>query len=117
MIEIVAVFVAPVFLDAGRLRVWAKTQAQSLFVLLTDDPSEGNTILLRDLRCAGVVSAIVRTPGTQRSPAEREVARHRRDDYMAAAASKIVIFDACERWADRWPARDRTFIADRTGPT
>lgn len=115
MLEVVAVFVAPVYLDAGRLRIWAKTQARSLFVLLTDDPSEGNTILLRDLRCADVVTATVRTPGTQRAPAEREAAKLMRDDYMVAASARLVIFDTCAEWEARYPSKARLFIPDRSG--
>lgn len=89
----VAVFVELAWTDQARLRLWAKQQnADTAFVLLTDEPSDGNTVLARQLRCSGVVAAIVRIPGVMRSVAELERARCLRDLSMLEVSDSIVMF-------------------------
>ena len=95
MQPVVAVFVSPDFLDMGRLRVWARevrSQAPGTVALLTDDPSEANTVLARQLRCEGVVHGIVRTPTTLRSREQLETARRDRDTAMIELADAVVTF-------------------------
>lgn len=87
----VAVFVAPSYLDQARLRLWAKTVETEL-VLLTDDPTDANAVIARQLRCSGVSSAVVRVTGTLRSTLAIELARERRDHLMARLADKVIDF-------------------------
>lgn len=92
--SIVAVFIAPEWHDQAKLRRWAKSLEDSSteLVLMTDDASDGNAVLSRQLRCSGVVSAFVRVPGMMRSAAELQRARAKRDDAMASVATVIVDF-------------------------
>jgi hypothetical protein len=93
MAEVIAVFVASDWLDQPRLKVWAKKVPKDAVVLLTDDPSDGNTVLARQLRaCEELVIAVVRTPGTRRSPQSALDAWVKRDATMIAIADRIVVF-------------------------
>jgi hypothetical protein len=104
--SIVAVFIAPTWHDQARLRRWAKSlDGTEAFVLLTDEPSEGNTVLLRQARCSGVIAAVVRVPGLMRSPQELQWARSRRDEMMARVAGSIVDFGDVVGGQSRFPGK------------
>lgn len=89
---VAAVFVSPGFLDMGRLRVWARQTLHENVVLITDDPTDANSVLGRALRCEGVVHAVFRTPTTLRSAADLIAARRARDMAMIGIASHVVLF-------------------------
>lgn len=93
VIETISLFVAEDWLDHTQLRQWVKqTLSQMAFVLITDDFSTANAVLLRELRCSGIVVGVVRTPGSQQSALELASARFRRDSYMAAHSKHIFDF-------------------------
>lgn len=95
MQPVVAVFVSPDFVDMGRLRVWARqlhSHDARTVVLLTDDPTDANSVLGRQLRCEHVVHAVVRTATTLRGLNELEQARRDRDAAMIAIATEVVLF-------------------------
>jgi hypothetical protein len=114
---VIAVFAAAAWTDQARLRLWAKTvgaavvasQELQTVVLLTDDPSEANNVLARQLRCSNVVCAIVRTPGTMRSTIELGRARLRRDLAMAQLADAIFDFGEMSGGRRRFPDK-QTFV-------
>lgn len=87
----IAVFVSPAWRDQAALRLWAKLLADPAstgnvkveLVLITDEASDGNSILARQLRCSGVVCAVVRLPTVLRSQQQLDEARSTRDTIMA----------------------------------
>lgn len=87
-----AVFVAASWLSQAQLRDWVKSLADGTVVLLTDDLSDGNMVLLRQLKCSEVVVLVARTPGMMRSVQAIETAKRRRDEAMAAVADSVVDF-------------------------
>jgi hypothetical protein len=114
---VIAAFVAPSWTDQARLRVWVKTigaasaasQELQPLVLLTDDPSDGNNVLARQLRCSNVVCAIVRMPGTMKSTIELAKARLQRDLAMARLADVVFDFGVMSGGCRRFPDKE-TFV-------
>jgi hypothetical protein len=108
--KIVAVFVAPTWTDQARLRLWAKTLEAVDMVLLTDDLSDGNVVIARQLKCSEIICALVRTPGVMRSLPALEGARRARDAKMALLASTIYDFGELPGGSERFVCR-RTIVA------
>lgn len=90
--EVFAVFVAKDWLDTDKLRLWVKRLPHGVFVLLTDENTESNVVLIRQLRCDCITYALVATPGRLRSRANYEAAIIARDEVMAAVAKHVVDF-------------------------
>lgn len=118
--RIVAVFVAPEWIDQARLRTWAKLVGDSRtstgeriisMVLLTDDMTDGNSTLSRQFRCSDVVNAVVRVAGMLRSHQSLAAARADRDLVMAQVADVVVDFGHIEGGCDRFPGRRTTVLA------
>ena len=101
--RVIAAFASETWSDQARLRVWAKLfEGQSeLCVLLTEESTDANVVLARQLRCSGVAVALMRAGGTLRSPPELRAARARRDVLAMRMADEIVVFSAAEE-ADQW---------------
>ena len=93
MSQVVAVFADPTWVDQAKLRLWAKTRTEGTVVLLTDDVTDANTVLARQLRCSGIVCMVARTPGTMRSEEEMRKSRAVRDRAMLELATEVVRFD------------------------
>lgn len=88
----VAAFVSPLWKDQSALRLWAKllgAKVATEIVLITDDASEGNVVLARQLRCSGIVCAVVRLPTVLRSQEALDKARHQRDSAMAMVVDAV----------------------------
>lgn len=92
----IAAFVSPAWSDQSALRLWAKLlgsvseEYENLrIVLITDDASEGNAVLARQLRCSRIVCAVVRLPTVLRSQEALDKARHQRDSAMAMVADVV----------------------------
>lgn len=113
-------FAAAAWTDQARLRLWAKTvgaaavasQQLQTVVLLTDDPSEANNVLARQLRCSNVVCGIVRTPGTMRSTSELGRARLQRDLAIAQLADVIFDFGEMSGGSRRFPDKETLVILE-----
>lgn len=103
-----AVFVSPLWKDQAAIRLWAKLLGGSRsgtsrvdktaptirgiqveLVMITDDVSEGNAVLARQLRCSGIVCAVARLPTVLRSQSELDEARKQRDSTMAVVADAV----------------------------
>jgi hypothetical protein len=103
---VVSVFIALDWSDQASLRMWAKTMMLSEFlVLLTDEVTDGNAVLGRQLRCSGVVSASVRLPGLMRSELALEKARRLRDQTMARISDTIFDFGNVQGGLDRFAGK------------
>lgn len=101
--RVVAVFVSEAWLDQARLRLWAKQQASAgPCILLTDDVTDANTVLARQLKCSGVVVAIMRGAGTLRSAEELVRSRVKRDATMMAVSDETVVFLGPDDDAEWW---------------
>lgn len=95
--DTVAVFAAVDYTDYGRIRVWAAQQSQKqMLVLVTDDPSEQNAVLVRQLRCYEVAYAVVHMSAVVRSLADMQTAQARRNRVMLEMASQVVTFGGFE---------------------
>lgn len=116
---VVAAFVALDWSDQGYLRLWAKTLRERsikwngpvTMVLLTDDVTDGNAVLTRQLRCSGIVSAAVRVPSTMRSQLELDRARLERDLTMANLADVVFDFGNVAGGTWRFPGKDTIVIS------
>jgi hypothetical protein len=111
--EIAAVFISPTWFDNVQLRLWVKLSMPGFFVLLTEDAIEGNSVLARELRCSGIVSAIVRLPTNLRSQAEQQRARLLRDESMAAVATLIFDFGNMPGGQERFAGKRTTLFMPR----
>ena len=97
---VTAVFASALWVDQSRLRIWAK-QTKAALVLLTDDATDANVVLARQLRCSAVVAATVRVAGTLRSVQALTQGRAQRDEVMLQVSDEIVVFaqmDEVQRW-------------------
>jgi hypothetical protein len=111
--ERIAVFVSPGWTDDMRLRVWAKSLRPDVIVLLTDDPSEGNVVLMRQLKCSDTVCLIARIPGTMRSIRAVVDGKRRRDETMVSLATRVVDFGDLPGGSERFVGRQTLVILER----
>ena len=115
MFETIAVFVAEDWFDIEPLRMWVKLQPKTALVLLTDDVTDANAALTRQMRCDGIVSAMIRTPSARRAPAEYAAAKVKRDQYMAAVATSVVDFGNVAGGPNRFAGKVAAVIKRPTG--
>lgn len=112
MNSVLAVFIAPGWSYQAIVRLWVKQlRQQPKMVLVTDDVTEGNTTLLRQLKCSSIVGAVVRMPGVMRSEAELERARLQRDAAMADLASIIYDFGDVPGGPNRFAGKQTVIVS------
>lgn len=101
-VQVVAVWVTTGWTDVARLRLWAKQVPTSFCILLTDDVTEANTVLARQLKCSDVTVGLIRLPGALRSADALWKARVRRDEVMVSLADEVVVFGSDPRDVETW---------------
>lgn len=106
--SLVGVFIADGFLDRELIQAYAKRVQDSTVILLTDDPSEGNSVMMRSLRCKRVVYGIIRCPGTFRSMDEFREAQKYRDACLAEMSDVIVDFGELPGGSSRFGGKQAT---------
>jgi hypothetical protein len=113
MAEVAAVFIAQGWSDQTFMRMWVKMLVKKpTMVLATDDVTDGNSVLLRQLRCSGIVAAVVRIPGVMRSAVELARARLQRDSAMAELATVIYDFGEMPGGVERFAGK-QTIVVER----
>lgn len=106
-LRVIGVFVGPNWTDTDSVRLWVIQQAVGVdekLIVVNDDPNHIYQVILRQCRCSGVLSAVVRVPVMARTEAELTDAQWKRDLAIARLSHMLLDFGSVRGGSQRFTA-------------